>query len=77
MESMSNSLVVTVELRASGGGTWRRTTESAVREMGRDVGVVELQYQDRVSGRASYLPRVAPHAATAGVRRSAPRRRRR
>lgn len=59
-----NSLLVTFDLRASGGGTLLKMTETGFREMGWEVAVLEQQYNDHVSGWAFYLPRLAPYVET-------------
>lgn len=58
-----NSLLVTFELTASGGGTLLRMTETGFREMGWEVAVLEQEYRDHVQGWAFYLPRLAAYAA--------------
>ncbi|MFC3500138.1 SRPBCC family protein [Micromonospora krabiensis] len=63
-----NSLLVTFELTPSRGGTLLRMTETGFREMGWEIAVLEQQYRDHVSGWDFYLPRLAPYAATLGVR---------
>jgi uncharacterized protein YndB with AHSA1/START domain len=62
-----NSLLVTFELIASGGGTLLRMTESGFREMGWEVAVLEDQYQDHVTGWDHFLPRLVDYAATVGA----------
>ena len=52
---MGNSLLVTFELTARGGGTLLRMTETGFREMGWEVAVLEEQYQDHVA-RLGLLP---------------------
>ncbi|MCU1398395.1 MAG: Activator of Hsp90 ATPase 1 family protein [Acidimicrobiales bacterium] len=61
---IGNSLLVTFELRPSGGGTLLKMTESGFREMGWDAALLEQQYNDHVSGWTFYLPRIAPYVAT-------------
>jgi uncharacterized protein YndB with AHSA1/START domain len=62
-----NSLFVTFELTASGGGTRLRMTETGFREMGWEVAVLEEQYQDHVSGWNHFLPRLVAYAAKVEV----------
>ena len=64
-----NSLLVTFELAASGGGTLLRMTETGFREMGWEVAVLEQQYGEHVAGWDHFLPRLAPYVATLGARR--------
>lgn len=59
-----NSLLVTFDLTASGGGTLLKMTERGFREMGWEQAVLEQQYQEHVAGWAHYLPRLAPYAAS-------------
>jgi uncharacterized protein YndB with AHSA1/START domain len=63
-----NSLLVTFELSASGGGTLLRMTETGFREMGWEVAVLEERFNDHVSGWSFFLPRLAPYLKTLGVR---------
>jgi uncharacterized protein YndB with AHSA1/START domain len=63
-----NSLLVTFDLRPSGGGTLLKMTETGFREMGWEVAVLEQQYRDHVSGWDFYLPRLTRYVATLGVR---------
>jgi len=63
-----NSLLVTFELTASGGGTLLRMTESGFREMGWEIAVLEQQYREHVTGWDFYLPRLVSYVATLGVR---------
>jgi uncharacterized protein YndB with AHSA1/START domain len=63
-----NSLLVTFELVASGGGTLLRMTETGFREMGWEVAVLEEQYREHVTGWDFYLPRIAPYVATLEAR---------
>lgn len=63
-----NSLFVTFELVARGGGTLLRMTESGFREMGWEVAVLEQQYRDHVEGWEHFLPRLVDYAATVEVR---------
>jgi uncharacterized protein YndB with AHSA1/START domain len=58
-----NSLLVTFELTASGGGTLLKMTESGFREMGWEVAVLEQQYQEHVTGWDFYLPRLVSYVA--------------
>ena len=62
-----NSLLVTFDLTASGGGTLLRMTESGFREMGWEVAVLEEQYRDHVEGWKHFLPRLVDYAATVEV----------
>lgn len=62
-----NSLLVTFELTASGGGTLLRMTESGFREMGWEVAVLEQQYRDHAGGWDHFLPRLVDYAATVEV----------
>ena len=63
-----NSLLVTFELTASGGGTLLRMTESGFREMGWEVAVLEQQYQEHNTGWDFYLPRLVVYTEALGVR---------
>jgi uncharacterized protein YndB with AHSA1/START domain len=63
-----NSLLVTFELAASGGGTLLKMTESGFREMGWEVALLEQQYQEHGSGWDFYLPRLVAYVATLDVR---------
>jgi uncharacterized protein YndB with AHSA1/START domain len=63
-----NSLLVTFDLKPSGGGTLLRMTETGFREMGWEVAVLEQQYQDHGSGWDFYLPRLVRYVATLPVR---------
>jgi uncharacterized protein YndB with AHSA1/START domain len=63
-----NSLLVTFELVASGGGTLLKMTETGFREMGWEVAVLEEQYREHVTGWDFYLPRIAPYVATLEAR---------
>jgi hypothetical protein len=82
----TNSMLVTLELSASGAGTVLRLTEIGVRERGCDVAVLEESYHEHQRDWDFYLPRIAdrrhghqsqrtPTGHAAG-RREAPRRRR-
>ncbi len=62
-----NSLLVTFELTASGGGTLLRMTESGFREMGWEVAVLEQMYAEHVDGWAYYLPKLVAYAPTVEV----------
>jgi uncharacterized protein YndB with AHSA1/START domain len=62
-----NSLLVTFELTASGGGTLLRMTESGFREMGWEVAVLEQQYREHGEGWDFYLPRLVDYAVTVEV----------
>lgn len=63
-----NSLLVTFDLVASGGGTKLRMTETGFREQGWSQAVLEERYNDHVSGWDHFLPRLAPYVATLTVR---------
>ncbi len=63
-----NSLLVTFDLRPSGGGTLLKMTESGFREMGWEVAVLEQQYREHVTGWDFYLPRLVRHVASLGGR---------
>ena len=56
-----NSLLVTFELTASGGGTLLRMTESGFREMGWEVAVLEETYRDHVTGWDTFVPRIGSY----------------
>jgi uncharacterized protein YndB with AHSA1/START domain len=62
-----NSLLVTFELTANGGGTLLRMAESGFREMGWEVAVLEQQYEDHRQGWDHFLPRLVAYAATVEV----------
>lgn len=62
-----NSLLVTFDLSADGGGTLLRMTETGFREMGWEVAVLEETYNDHVAGWAHFLPRLVDYAPTVGV----------
>jgi uncharacterized protein YndB with AHSA1/START domain len=62
-----NSLLVTFELTASGGGTLLRMTETGFREQGWSQAVLEERYRDHVSGWDHFLLRLAPYVATLQV----------
>jgi uncharacterized protein YndB with AHSA1/START domain len=64
-----NSLLVTFDLRPQGSGTLLRMTETGFREMGWEAAVLEQQYHEHVTGWDYYLPRLAPYAASVGLRR--------
>ena len=57
--SSTNSMLVTFELSASGGGTVLRLTETGFRERGWEAAVLDAAYQDHVQGWDFYLPRIA------------------
>jgi uncharacterized protein YndB with AHSA1/START domain len=59
-----NSLLVTFELTASGGGTLLRMTESGFREMGWEVAVLEQQYREHAQSWDFFLPRLVDYAAS-------------
>jgi uncharacterized protein YndB with AHSA1/START domain len=61
---VGNSLLVTFELEASGGGTLLRMTETGFREQGWEAAVLEERYRDHVTGWDHFLPRLAPYVAT-------------
>lgn len=63
-----NSLLVTFDLRPSGGGTLLKMTETGFREMGWEVAVLEQQYREHVTGWDFYLPRFVRHVASLGGR---------
>ena len=63
-----NSLLVTFTLTPSGSGTLLKMTESGFREMGWELAKLEQQYQAHVSGWDMYVPRIAPYAASLGVK---------
>jgi uncharacterized protein YndB with AHSA1/START domain len=62
-----NSLLVTFELTASGGGTLLRMTEAGFREMGWEVAVLEQQYREHGQGWDFFLPRLIDYAARVEV----------
>jgi uncharacterized protein YndB with AHSA1/START domain len=64
---VGNSLLVTFELTASGGGTLLRMTETGFREMGWEVAVLEEAYRDHSEGWDFFLPRLVGYAATVGA----------
>jgi uncharacterized protein YndB with AHSA1/START domain len=66
--AQGNSLLVTFDLTPSGSGTLVRMTETGFREMGWEAAVLEHNYNDHVTGWDHYIPRLAPYAATVGVR---------
>ena len=57
-----NSLLVTVELEAAGGGTVLRLTETGFREQGWEIAVLEEAYNEHVEGWNMFVPRIAAHA---------------
>ena len=59
-----NSLLVTFELTASGGGTLLRMTETGFRAMGWEAAVLEEQYREHATGWDFYLPRLVSYAPT-------------
>jgi uncharacterized protein YndB with AHSA1/START domain len=59
-----NSLLVTFELTARGGGTVLRMTESGFREMGWAHATLEQQYREHGEAWDFYLPRLVGYAAT-------------
>ncbi|MBJ8345472.1 SRPBCC domain-containing protein [Antrihabitans sp. YC2-6] len=56
-----NSLLVTFELVASGGGTTIRMTETGFREKGWEIAVLEEQYNEHVQGWNTYIPRLGEY----------------
>ena len=58
-----NSLLVTFELVAAGGGTTLHLTESGFRERGWEQAVVEETYRDHVRGWDLYVPAIGDYAA--------------
>jgi uncharacterized protein YndB with AHSA1/START domain len=62
-----NSLLVTFDLVAQGGGTLVRFRETGFRERGWEAAVLEARYRDHVSGWDHFLPRLVSYAATAHV----------
>lgn len=57
-----NSMLVTVELVASGDGTTVRFSETGFRERGWEAAVLEAQYNDHRQGWDFYLARLADAA---------------
>jgi uncharacterized protein YndB with AHSA1/START domain len=57
-----NSLLVTFELTARGGGTLLRMTETGFREKGWEIAVLEQQYREHAEGWDYFLPRLAAYA---------------
>ena len=64
----ANSLLVTFDLVASGGGTLLRFRESGFRERGWEAAVLEEAYRDHTSGWDHFLPRLVAYAGKLGVR---------
>jgi uncharacterized protein YndB with AHSA1/START domain len=62
-----NSLLVTFELSARGGGTLLRMTETGFREMGWEVAVLEEAYREHGEGWDFFLPRLVDYAARVQV----------
>jgi uncharacterized protein YndB with AHSA1/START domain len=62
-----NSLLVTFELAAQGGGTLVRFRETGFRERGWEAAVLEARYRDHARGWDHFLPRLASYAATLPV----------
>jgi uncharacterized protein YndB with AHSA1/START domain len=60
--AVGNSLLVTFELIASGGGTNLHFTETGFREMGWEIAVLEEQYRDHENGWDTFLPRLRARA---------------
>lgn len=58
-----NSLLVTFELVARGGGTLVRFRETGFRERGWEAAVLEATYLDHVAGWDHFLPRLRAYAA--------------
>jgi len=59
----ANSLLVTFELTASGGGTHVRVTESGFREKGWEVAALEAAYADHARGWDVFVPRLGAYLA--------------
>ena len=59
-----NSMLVTFDLRPSGGGTLLKMTEVGFRQMGWEAAVLEQQYKEHVTGWDYYLPRLPPYAVS-------------
>jgi uncharacterized protein YndB with AHSA1/START domain len=59
----ANSLLVTFELVASGGGTLLHFTEAGFREKGWEAAVLEEQYREHVTGWDYFLPRLVTYVA--------------
>ncbi|HEX7302757.1 SRPBCC family protein [Lentzea sp.] len=57
-----NSLLVTMDLVASDGGTLLRFTETGFRERGWEAAVLEQAYRDHSSGWDHFLPRLVTRA---------------
>jgi uncharacterized protein YndB with AHSA1/START domain len=62
-----NSLLVTFELRPSGGGTLLRMTETGFREMGWEVALLEETYRSHVEGWDHFLPQLVDYSARVEV----------
>jgi len=62
-----NSLLVTFDLKPSGGGTLLKMTESGFREMGWEIALLEQQYNEHATGWDHYLARLAPYVSTVRV----------
>ncbi|KUL31962.1 SRPBCC family protein [Actinoplanes awajinensis] len=67
--AVDNSLLVTFDLTASGGGTLVRMTETGFRERGWSQAALAEQYQAHVTGWDFFLPRLAPYAGSLQVRK--------
>ncbi|WP_439678363.1 SRPBCC domain-containing protein [Embleya sp. MST-111070] len=63
-----NSLLITFELEASGGGTILRLTESGWREKGWEAAVLEEAFRDHERGWDLFLPRLRKYAASVVAR---------
>lgn len=61
-----NSLLVTLELEASGTGTVVKVRETGFREMGWEAAVLEAAYLDHRSGWDHFLPRLVAYATSVG-----------
>jgi uncharacterized protein YndB with AHSA1/START domain len=60
--AQGNSLLVTFDLKPSGGGTLLTMTETGFREMGWEIAVLEQQYNEHRTGWDFYLPRLVAYA---------------
>lgn len=60
----ANSLLVTIDLLPSAGGTTLRLVETGFRQQGWEVAVLEATYADHVNGWSHFVPRLAAHAET-------------
>jgi uncharacterized protein YndB with AHSA1/START domain len=66
--SADNSLLVTIELTASGSGTVLRLVETGFRERGWDQATTEATFREHVSGWDHFLPRLVAYAAGLATR---------